>query len=94
MPIRSRDHACARLLAMVGSLAILLSLLTWGALEAPAARADSGCPTAAGSYAGGSGTQADPWQIDDSTHLQRLRDDSATGWDDSFIITSNIDICG
>ena len=72
-----------RLLYAGVAATLLVSLLTVGTFEALTARADTGCPTAAGSYAGGNGAGS-PWQIATPAQLQRLRDDSATGWDDSW----------
>ena len=77
----------------VAILALLSGLLTVPLVAQPAL-ADTGCPAASASYGGGSGTGADPWQIDDSTQLQRLKGDVITGWDDSFIITADIDMAG
>lgn len=79
-------------------VAIVIGALLAGLLTIPyapqVATADSSCPTAAGAYAGGAGTQASPWQISTKEQLQRLRDDSITGWDDSFILTANINMGG
>lgn len=80
-----------RIVMVIGAL--LAGLLTIPALP-QAAIADTNCPAPAGSYAGGSGTAADPWRIDDSTHLQRLKGDGINGWDDSFIVTADIDMGG
>ena len=74
-------------------LALLAGLLAVP-LMAQSATADTGCPTASASYAGGAGTAVSPWQISTAGDLQKLRDDSITGWDDSFILTSNIDMGG
>ena len=77
---------------------LLIGALLAGLLAIPGApqvaSADSGCPSAAGSYAAGAGTAASPWQIATAGQLQRLRDDSITGYDDSFVLTANIDMGG
>lgn len=80
-----------RIVMVIGAL--LAGLLTIPALPQVAV-ADTHCPAPAGSYGGGSGTVADPWQIDDSTHLQRLKGDGINGWDDSYIITADINMGG
>ncbi len=55
---------------------------------------DSGtCPTAAGAYAGGTGTSGDPFQIATPEQLQRLRDTSAD-WNDAVLLTADIDMGG
>lgn len=77
----------------VAILAFLAGLLTVPLVAQPAV-ADTGCPTASVSYAGGAGTSVSPWQIATAGDLQKLRDDSITGWDDSFILTTNIDMAG
>ena len=77
----------------VAVLALLAGLLTVPLVTQPAV-ADTGCPTASLSYSGGAGTAASPWQIASAGDLQKLRDDSITGWDDSFILTSNINMSG
>ena len=77
----------------VAILGLMAGLLTVPLAAQPAA-ADTGCPAASGSYAGGAGTAASPWQIASAGDLQKLRDDSITGWDDSFILTSNINMSG
>lgn len=77
----------------VAILALLAGLLTVPLVAQPAV-ADTGCPTASASYAGGAGTAASPWQVATAGDLQKLRDDSITGWDDSFILTGNIDMGG
>ena len=78
--------------------ALAIAALIAGVLVVPftpqAALADTNCPVPAGSYGGGSGTAGDPWQIDDSTHLQRLKGDGISGWDDSFVVTADIDMGG
>lgn len=77
----------------VAILALLAGLLTVPLVAQPAV-ADTSCPTASVSYAGGAGTSVSPWQISTAGDLQKLRDDSITGWDDSFILTANIDMGG
>lgn len=77
----------------VALLSLLAGLLTVPLVTQPAV-ADTGCPAASGSYAGGAGTAGSPWQIASAGDLQKLRDDSITGWDDSFILTSNINMSG
>ena len=74
-------------------LALLAGLLTVP-LVAQSAVADTGCPSPSLSYAGGAGTQASPWEISTASELQKLRDDSIAGWDDSFILTANINMSG
>jgi len=58
----------------------------------PATAADTNCPTAAGGFSGGSGTQADPYVIDDSAALQLLKEQTPTYVDDSFVQTADIDM--
>ena len=77
----------------VAVLALLAGLLTVP-LVTQRAVADTGCPTASVTYAGGAGTALSPWQIASSGDLQKLRDDSITGWDDSFLLTANINMGG
>ena len=79
-------------------MGIVIVALVAGLLVVPTtaqvAQADSNCPTAANSYAGGAGIASDPWQISTKEEFQRLRDDSVTGWDDSFVLTANINMGG
>jgi len=54
--------------------------------------ATGGCPTSALTYGSGTGTLADPINIDDSSQLQLLWD-SPSDWDDSvFRLTADIDM--
>jgi hypothetical protein len=80
-------RAVTIVIALLAGL-IVVPLTPW------VASADVNCPTTAASYAGGAGTQADPWQIATKEQFQRLKDDSVTGWDDSFILTANINMGG
>lgn len=80
-----------RVAILIGAL--LAGLLTVPLVASPAV-ADVGCPASASSYAGGAGTEASPWQISTKEQFQRLRDDSITGRDDSFILTANINMGG
>lgn len=79
-------------------IVIALGALLAGLIVVPAtpqvASADAGCPTAAVSYAGGTGTSGDPRLISTPEQLQRLRDDSVSGWDKSYLITADIDMGG
>ena len=79
-------------------IVIVLCTLLAGLIVVPAtpqvASADASCPTAAGSYAGGTGTSGDPRLISTAAQLQRLRDDSVSGWDKSYLITADIDMGG
>ena len=79
-------------------IVIALGALLAGLIVVPAtpqvALADSGCPTAAVSYAGGTGTPGDPRLISTPGQLQRLQDDSVSGWDKSYLITADIDMGG
>ena len=74
------------------AVAALLTLGALTVLPAPAAQAaDSNCPSAAGSYAGGSGTAGDPFLISTPAQLQRLRDRS-TDWSKVVRLTADIDM--
>ena len=79
-------------------MGIVISALLAAFLTIPTtpqvALAEPSCPTPANSYAGGSGIAADPWQISTKEEFQRLRDDSVTGWDDSFVLTADINMAG
>lgn len=75
---------------------LVTTALTVGAVSSTgvAAAADSGtCPTAAGAYAGGTGTSNDPFQIATPEQLQLLRDTSAD-WNDAVLLTTDIDMGG
>ena len=87
-------HRLRRVLALGWGPLLVVSLsLVFGVVTAgPAQAIDVGCPAAAGSYAGGSGVGGDPYQVATPAQLQLLRNDSFN-WDDSFIVTSDIDMC-
>lgn len=79
-----------RLVASAATALVTLGALT--ALPAPVAQAaDSNCPAAAGSYAGGSGTVGDPFLISAPGELQRLRD-RAADWNKVVRLTTDIDM--
>jgi hypothetical protein len=72
----------------------ILAIAAAGVIGAPAAQAaDVNCPTAAGSYAGGTGTSGDPFLISTPSQLQRLRDTSAD-WNDTVKLTADINMGG
>ena len=77
-----------RIVMVVGAL--LAGLLTVPALP-QAANADTNCPAPV-AITQGAGTQVSPYEISVPGHLQTLRDDSATGWDKYYLLTSNIDM--
>jgi hypothetical protein len=88
---QAKSHsALRRTLVMAVSSAIFLALTPGVSTPASAANA-LGCPAAASAYPHGTGTQADPYTIDDSTHLQRLWE-RPQDWDDSFVLTAAIDM--
>ncbi|MFM8862720.1 MAG: GLUG motif-containing protein [Acidimicrobiia bacterium] len=56
----------------------------------PAALADPAC-SAAGSFAGGSGTSADPYKIATADQLSILTSDDST-WSNHYVLTADIDL--
>ena len=79
-----------RLVASAATAILTLGVLI--ALPAPAAQAtDTNCPTAASSYADGTGTAGDPFLISTPAQLQRLRDHSAD-WSKEVRLTDDIDM--
>lgn len=72
-------------------LALLAGLLTIP-LGQEVAHADFNCPAPV-PFTQGDGI-ASPFVISQPGHLQKLRDDSITGWDDSYILTANINMGG
>lgn len=72
-------------------LALLAGLLTIP-LGQEVARADMNCPAPV-PFTQGDGITS-PYVISQPGHLQKLRDDSVTGWDDSYILTANINMGG
>ena len=72
-------------------IALLAGLLTIP-LGEEVARADVNCPAPV-PFTQGDGITS-PYVISEPGHLQKLRDDSVTGWDDSYILTANINMGG
>lgn len=72
-------------------LALLAGLLTIP-LGQEVAHADANCPAPV-PFPQGDGISS-PFVISQPGHLQKLRDDSVTGWDDSYILTANINMGG
>ena len=71
---------------------LLVTAMVAGVIAAaPTALAgDRGCPPAP-SFAGGTGTESDPYQIATADQLSILNDDSSY-WDDHFVVTADIDL--
>ena len=86
-------HARSRRSSIAALLALSLGLAGLGAVASapPVRAADANCP-AATAYSG-SGTAGDPFRIGTPGELQYLRDTSAH-WDDSVLLTDNIDMGG
>ena len=74
---------------------LALALVTAGALTvlptSIAHAADTNCPSAEASYAGGTGTSGDPFLVSTPGQLQRLRDQSAD-WSKAIRLTADIDM--
>ena len=84
--------ACGgRFIALIMATAIACGCLL--GLNHEAVVADTGCPVAASSFAGGDGSTLSPFQIATPGQLQLLNDDS-TIWDDSatFVLTADISL--
>lgn len=77
--------------AFLSSSAVLAALLSWPLMAGPA-QADTNCPAAAVGFSAGDGSGA-PYEIDSLAELQLLKEDS-TYWDDSFVLTGNVDMNG
>lgn len=84
------------IVAAIASLALATASLTFvtsASAETAVRPADTNCPPASSAPLSGSGTQADPYLVDDSANLQLLKDDSSY-WDDSILQTADIDMAG
>ncbi|MFO1539738.1 MAG: GLUG motif-containing protein, partial [Chloroflexota bacterium] len=74
-------------IALALSTGLALAVLPVGTAHA----ADTNCPSAEGSYAGGTGTIGDPFLVSTPGPLQRLRDQSAD-WSKAVRLTADIDM--